>query len=242
MVLHCQLLIETISYNYQMIWHAVHLIQGLGYTKISTPAVERILDLQNTTNLSAKYLHLDGHELWLCDVLFPGSNRFGGGATLVYDMTMQHWALWVSGGQSFVPEFLIPFGGYTQGLGGSPVLAVGMGSDSTLMTVSSQSYADIGGAIQCSVQTARLDGKSIHQKQLTVLYLLADTSNSIISFTYSDDDSQTFSAVGTIPLSTDTKMFRGLGKFRRRTFTFYHTANTPLRIQEVEVSVTLGGQ
>ena len=61
-------------------------------------------------------------------------------------------------------------------------------------------------------------------------------------FQYSDDDCNTYSQLGAIPMSTDTKMFRLLGKFRTRTFEFLHVDQTPLRVHSLELTLSAGGQ
>ncbi len=68
---------------------SVYTMSGTSQAKISTPAVERILNADDLATVYAYGLKLDGHSLYLLTLITTG-------ITLVYDAASQHWYRWTS--------------------------------------------------------------------------------------------------------------------------------------------------
>lgn len=67
----------------------VHVLSGLTMNKISTPAVERILNLDDLSTVYALYLSTAGHHLY---VLTLKTSEI----TIVYDFVSKKWSRWTS--------------------------------------------------------------------------------------------------------------------------------------------------
>ena len=104
-------------------------------------------------------------------------------------------------------------------------------------------YTDNGTAYTAKAQTAPIDFGNEARKFFPELVVIADTeaSSSPVTLSYTDDDYQTWKTWGTIDLSSSRKVARRLGSARRRAFTLTHSANTPFRIEALELLVE-GGQ
>jgi len=68
---------------------SVHMMQGLQQVKVSTPDVERVLNLDSLATIRAYGVKLDGHSLYVLSLV--ASN-----VTLVYDIGAQSWTQWTS--------------------------------------------------------------------------------------------------------------------------------------------------
>ena len=209
---------------------AVVQFSGMQVQPISTPFVERVLDLNFLQgNVKAFAVKIAGQNLYV--LTMPN-------VTLVYSVTYQDWQVWTTAsGVGIDVNFLGISSAYdTQGL--TYVLL----SNGSICQLSLSNYSDTDNRgtfpINGFIRTSQIDGRIINYKFLSALYLIADTTSATISMRYSNDDCQTFSAWTTIDLSSPRKMARKLGKFRHRTFEFQFTANTPLRLEAAELDMT----
>ena len=68
---------------------AVHAMVGTQHTKVSTDAVDRIINADNLATVHAYGIRVDGHDLYVLTLVTSN-------ITLVYDLTSQHWVQWSS--------------------------------------------------------------------------------------------------------------------------------------------------
>ena len=200
----------------------VHTLQGLNLVKISTPFVDKILDRENLFALTpwANGIRIAGKEFYL--LTLPNQ-----GITLAYETSTQQWGLWSSvvGGveQKFVGRF---YG--TAGTGQEDV----MQDTSTGKPISFDEsiYTDATGILPVTSYTPPLDAGNLQWKRFGYMYMIADTINTTVQVSFSDNDYASFSTPRNIDLSTVRKQLRNCGSSRRRSWKLYHADNTPLRI------------
>jgi hypothetical protein len=102
-------------------------------------------------------------------------------------------------------------------------------------------YEDDGRALKVLIQTSRFDNGTAKLKFLSRLEVLGDfqdtTSN--LNVYWSDDDYKTWSSARTVDLSARSYLYR-CGSFRKRAFRFYSEADTPLRLEAIELEIANG--
>jgi hypothetical protein len=67
-----------------------------------------------------------------------------------------------------------------------------------------------------------------------------ETSASTITLAYTDDDYTTYTTHGSSDLSNSRVRFTRLGSSRKRGWVWTHAANTPMRLEAMEGTVTVG--
>jgi hypothetical protein len=92
------------------------------------------------------------------------------------------------------------------------------------------------------VQMSLMDFKTMRMKIYHDVELVADTESttSTLTVSYTDDDYQTFTTLGTVDLSQERKRIPRAGAARRRGWVFTHAAATPMRLHALEGNVTMG--
>lgn len=212
----------------------VHTLQGLNLVKVSTPFVDKILNLENLAGQApfAFGIRIAGKSFYV--LTLPNTN-----VTLAYDIDGQVWNQWSSivGSveRSFVGRYYLSgiFLSNTNTLVGDFLQDVTTGKT---MFVSNQTYVDATGPLQVTSYTPPMDFGSINWKRFAYMYQLADTVNTTVSVSFSDNDYQTFSTPRIVDMSTVRKQMRNCGSSRRRSWKLVHSDNTPLRIFEMKAN------
>lgn len=208
---------------------SISCIAGLSVSVLSTPFVDKILNLDDLANVYAYGIKSDGHSFYVLTLLTSN-------ITLVCDLTTQEWTLWASGAagsNAFNGAF------YAHAEGNSPASATQdfliNRSSGAVYSFLPSTYSDAESAIAVLVRTPILDRGTIDTKRISRINLIGDTVASSIAVTYSRDDYTTFSSSRSIDLSTDRKVLARIGSYRRISFDFSHTAATPLRLKALEI-------
>ena len=201
---------------------------GLSMVEISTPYINRILNLSTLVGLTAFGIKTAGHLFYV--ISLPDLNL-----TLVFDPGMQEWTQWtttLSGTEgNFYPSNYINTG--TQDIFQDP-------STGGIYQMLPSIYQDNGSPINVRVFTPMLSWGTMAVKFFEGLTLQADTQPTTVYLTYSDDDYTTWSLPASVNMNTDWKAVKNLGSSRRRAFQFLHTDNTPLRIESGELMIVRG--
>lgn len=209
----------------------VSAVEGFKPTNISTEPINRILDAEgdNIVDCWAYLVREKGHFFYVLNL--PYQRR-----TLVFDMVIKVWHEW-----SFTvgsAQDMFPFSWRAVVNSDAVYLHESNGwiykSKETL-------YKDDGNIIQVLIQTSRFDGDTTKLKFMSKLEFVADRqdSTSVLSIRYSDDDYKTWSNPRNVDLSNRAVIWR-LGSFRRRAFLLLHEADTPFRVEAVEINIDLG--
>ena len=232
----------------------VFLMAGLSIKEISTPAVNRVLEkylkLIGTANGGSSFpygrnvimrgltFQAAGHSFYLVTIpAFTASGTAVPGITLMYDLKVGSWSIWtqtVSGNEvEWQPKYVTIWPGADY-----PVLL----SDgvNNLQTVSQDTYQDLGQAINLQVQTDLFNWGNQRRKFIPATYLQADTLNSTVNVSWTDDDYTTFNTPQAVPTSNTKKQLLRCGSTTQRGWLLTHTDNTPMRLYGLEVEVTPG--
>lgn len=104
------------------------------------------------------------------------------------------------------------------------------------------SYQDDSGSFTATVQTAEFDGGSHERKFWHDEEVIADreSSASTLSISHYDDDYQTASTARTVDLSEARARLTRCGSSRRRSWVLSHSANTPMRIEALDLTFEVG--
>lgn len=134
---------------------------------------------------------------------------------------------------------------YTESYFKFPCYASGGGYDAVLHESDGHLYyidatlkQDAGLPINQFARTEREDGKTLRNKKLPRLALVADSVADTAMIRWSDDDCQTFEAYRRITLSDAEPMLTQCGAFRRRTIEYRHIGNTAPVIEALELEVS----
>lgn len=230
----CASAYSVVSSDNNIIWMSqslekgreIHTLTGFQPQKISTAYIDKILNADSLSSVYAFSFKTNGHYFYV--LTLKSSN-----ITLVYDFSTQQWHFWTSG----VSDTYFKCISYTY-QNGKDILQ--HESDGTTLEVSTTTYQDNGVQINTRIITDIMDGGSNKTKFMSRLEIIGDKISSTIQERHSDDDYQTFSSFRTIDLSTSRCQAYRYGKFRRRSFEFLHTDNTPLRLEWMELDIENG--
>lgn len=206
-------------------------IEGFKPSTISTEPINRILDAEGDSiqDSWAVLIRTGGHLFYVLNL--PFQRR-----TLVYDFSLQTWHEWTwTAGET---QDMFPFGWRTT-VGTSTYWL--HESNGYVYEAKSDLYQDDGQPIQVLIQTSRFDGDTTKLKFMSKLELVGDfqETTSPMSVRYSDDDYKTWSNPRTVDLMERTALWR-LGSFRRRALLLIHEANTPCRLESIELNLDMG--
>ncbi len=204
----------------------IHMLNGFQPVKISNQFVDRILNADDLATVYSFAFKVNGHYFYA--ITLKSSN-----ITLVYDFYTQHWHQWTSGDSDTYFTCI----NYVTNQGKDLLQHESNGKVYEMLPTL---YQDDGVQINTRIVTDRLDGGNNKTKFMSRLELIGDKIASTIQERHSDDDYQTFSSYRTIDLSAPRSQAYRYGSFRRRSFEFLHTANTPLRLEWAEIDFENG--
>lgn len=207
----------------------VVMVKEMQETFISTPAIERQLDLgPGSTWYSAAYQHA-GHQWYV--LTNKTTNK-----TMVFDVTEGLWMLWT--------DFL---GNYY------PVISrcsAPDGSEWHQMAATGNVYKmdadyvypnDYGNIVPVDIYTPNFDGGVDRIKNLSQMRFNTDQQpQSKLYIRSSDDDYQTWNSYREVSLNQQTPAIADEGSFYRRAYNFRHYANTKFRIKSVDLQMDIG--
>jgi hypothetical protein len=203
---------------------AVWVMDGFTPREVSTEYIERLLGAEtNTSSIAGFGFRITGHFLFVINL--PTANK-----TLVYDLEENMWHEWAYGSVE------LPFNFYSDANGKAVVQHT---TDGNLYYFDPALYTDFGNTISCLAITSKNDFDSHKRKFIHRVDVVGDQVSSNITLYWSDDDYQTWSTGAVLSLS-DRAYFMRLGSTRRRSFKLLHEANTPLRLEALEVVYTQG--
>lgn len=235
---------------------AVWKLDGFTPTKVSTAAIERVLDYEDTVinNATGYIIRLAGHFFFVICL----TTR-----TLVYDLDENVWHEWSSSKQNTITSSQLDGSAidtiavnanantdedffnttewkwtFASDIGDGTVYVLNK-SSGEIAQFSLYASMDIDQIIRCEVNTPVLDFGSYKRKFIHRLAIVSDLATNNIFVKWSDDDYQSWSSVKIINMENRPVLHR-LGQFRRRAFNIYYTDNYPLRLEGLEFIVSEG--
>lgn len=217
---------------------AIYKLNGYSPQKISNAFIDKFLN-----DPSASY----GISMGLVGVLtMHGMTHLllatnSGGAGFSYCIETDMW--WKVGGGGAISAIVAATGIASN----SYFTTLGVSNTDCIFKIVGSAYTDNAVAYTQTVQTELLDMGTMSKKVITRVRVVGDiqSSASAVTVSYSDDDYATFTTLGTIDMSDAAAVANGLtraGTTRRRAWKLQHSANTPLRLEalELEYSVEAG--
>ena len=213
---------------------SIMMFSGLSMVVISSPFVEKLLNSSTLQTVSAFGLRISGHSFY---VLSMGDLPY----SLVFDLATKDWQIWTSfngtAETSFQFGFPLTYEVRSQPAQGIQYLQNLSGG--SIVTISASTYKDLTQPIVAVMRTPIFDGGTSDRKFFSALTVIGDTAPSTIAISYSNDDYTTFSTPRNADLSAIRKQLRALGSDRYRSFLLTHTADSALRVEAIELNVTV---
>lgn len=202
---------------------------GTGAQRISTPEIDSILLLSGAGNISLSAAKFYGRSFVIVQA---------GSVTFVYCIEEKAWHEWAS----TTPLWYKCAGVST----GSSQVTYAISKNSTsgkVFTINpaSLTFQDNGAAFSAIWQTSLL-GEGNKRTFWDEVEIIGDrqTSASAMTISYSDDDYQTYTTLGTVDLSDARPRLTRCGSAYRRAWVGTHSANTPMRIEALAGRKTVG--
>ena len=204
-------------------------LDNLKSSIVSTPAVDRLLndaDFSDVASFSFKY---NGHKFY---VLTLRNNNL----TLVYDATEKMFAQWTDDEGNYFPYVDATFLGST-------MRVLQHESNGKLYLLDYNYFTDAGATIPVDIYTPTFDGGVRRRKQLNQLTIIADqTEGSWLEIRCNDADYSP--GAWTMPRRVDLSVVKpqlpNCGTFQKRAYNLRHTANTSFRVAGLEMQLDLG--
>jgi hypothetical protein len=208
----------------------IYLFDGLNPKKVSTPWVDKVLDLHLNSGTKAWVTGQEGHTFYIL--------KFTSTYALAYDMDTGWFAPWsaeIDGDNSLpyshaVTEFFF-----------TGDLWYGTGNFGGMIFRSSFTYYDDDGtAFNFVSQSDKVDAGNLVRKYWGQANAVADTNPATATLEVSDDDYQTWTTWGTFDLSKMRPMLNRGGSSRRRAFRMTQTDSNPARWEAIEITASEG--
>lgn len=211
--------------------YSIVMVKNLQYEMISTPSVERQLDLATGGSFYAMAYQHAGHKFY---VLTNITNN----VTMVYDIVEKVWYRWTDYQGNYYPiaaRAVDPDGNeWHQALITGNIYE---------MKGDYQYPNDYGHVVPVDIYTPNFDDGVGRQKTLWQMRFNADqVPGSSLLVRSSDDDYQTWSNFRKVNLAQKPEncILNDEGTFYRRAYHFRHYANTPFRIRSVDLQMDRG--
>jgi hypothetical protein len=205
------------------------MIENLNASFVSTPAVERQLDLGPQSQFySFAYQHA-GHRWY-------GITNVTTNVTMVYDIGEKLWYLWTDYQGNYYPVI-----GRTSTLFGKQWNQIGA-TGAIYQVDSDYVYTnDMGNIVPVDIYTPNFDAGVDRIKYLSQMRFNADqTAGSQLWVRFSEDDYGSWNNFRRVDLQRQRPFLNDEGSFYRRAYHFRHYANTPLRIRSVDLQMDIG--
>ena len=205
----------------------VVMMEELRLGIISTPAISRLLENANLTTVFGFGIKIDGHTFYVLNLVSQN-------LTLVYDKKTQFWSQWTDQAGNY-----FPFIASTYDSSGHHILQ--HATNGALYYLDSLYYTDNALPLSVDIYTPPFDAGTRRRKQLNYIEFICDQiPGAGLTARATDDDYQTWSNPRSVDLGQKRQFLTNNGTFVRRAYHLNHTANTPFRIQAIEVQFDIG--
>lgn len=237
---------SIVATNNTVIWigtsktygRSVYLMDGTAPVRISTANIDRHIEADGLSDVSAYCYTINGHTLYI--LTLHNTHQ-----TLVYDLNERMWYTWTqysmqSNDQpnpgTYQESYFRPTY-YTQ-LNGVPYV---LDDDTaTLYYLDVNTYQDAGQPIYCRTVTDISDNGSTKRKFFGRLEIIGDKVAGTMQIRHTGDDYNTWSNYRSVNLNAPRAQVYLSGADRRRAWEFLCTSNVPLRLDGAEVDFRIG--
>ena len=204
------------------------MVDNLEVKFISTPAVERQLDLSHGGSWYSVAYQKAGHRWYVITNLTSN-------VTMAYDIGENLWYLWTDYQGNYYPVSA------RSGFGNVEWHQMINGGNIYLLDGDYVYPNDHGNVVPVDIYTPNFDAGVDRIKYLSQIRFNADqTSGSKLWVQFSEDDYKTWNNYRLVDLSRIRPLLNDEGSFYRRVYHFRHYANTALRIRSVDLQMDIG--
>jgi hypothetical protein len=237
---------SIVATNNTVIWigtsktygRSVYLMDGTAPVRISTANIDRHIEADGLSDVSAYCYTINGHTLYI--LTLHNTHQ-----TLVYDLNERMWYTWTQysmqsndqpNAGTYQESYFRPTY-YTQ-LNGVPYV---LDDDTaTLYYLDVNTYQDAGQPIYCRTVTDISDNGSTKRKFFGRLEIIGDKVAGIMQIRHTGDYYNTWSNYRSVNLNAPRAQVYLSGADRRRAWEFLCTSNVPLRLDGAEVDFRIG--
>lgn len=217
---------------------SVYLMDGVSPVKISTDNVDRHLEADNMSKVSAYCYKFNGHTLYV--LTLHSINE-----TLVFDLDEKIWYTWTQYAMAsndqpnpgtFVESYFRP--SFYAEVNTTPYVL----DDDTarLYYFDVDTYQDNGQPIYCRTVTDIMDNGVTKRKFYGRLEIIGDKVAGTMQIRHTGDDYNSWSSYRSVNLNASRPQVYLSGSDRRRAWEFLCTSNVPLRLDSAEVEFRIG--
>ena len=217
---------------------SMYMMDGVSPIKISTNNIDKFLEADNLSKVTAFCYKFSGHTLYI--MTLHNTNQ-----TLVYDIMAKQWYQWTqyaiaSSDQpnpgTYVESYFRP--SFFADVTGIPYML----DDDTakLYYPSTTVYQDDGQPIYCRTVTDIMDNGTTKRKFYGRLEIIGDKVAGIMQVRHSGDDYNSWSSYRSVNLNAPRAQVYLSGQDRRRSWEFLCTSNVPLRLDGAEIDFRIG--
>jgi hypothetical protein len=216
----------------------VYLMDGVSAIKVSTSSVDRHLEADDFSQVTAYCYTIDGHTLYILTL-------YDTQKTLVYDLNEKMWYTWT---QYSMQSSNQPNPGTYQESYFRPAFFASLNNiaytldddTATLYYFDVNTYQDNGQSIYCRTVTDISDNGSTKRKFFGRLEIIADKVTGVMQIRHTGDDYNNWSSYRSVDLSASRPQVYLSGSDRRRAWEFLCTSNVPLRLDGAEIDFRIG--
>ena len=217
---------------------SVYLMDGVSPVRISNANIDRHLEADGLSAVSAYCYTINGHTLYILSL--KNTNQ-----TLVYDLTEKMWYTWTQYSMQSSDQ---PNPGTYQESYFRPTFYAEVNSvpyvldddTATLYYFDVNTYQDNGQPIYCRTVTDIIDNGTTKRKFYGRLEIIGDKVAGTMKVRHSGDDYNTWSSYRSIDLSASRSQIYLSGADRRRAWEFLVTDNVSLRLDAAEIDFRIG--
>lgn len=224
---------------------SVYMLNGLSPVKVSTPYIEKYLNILDNTDLAAGQVRafcikIAGHTMYVLNLL----NRDW---TFVYDLDEKKWYQWTSQdddttGYDGTEEYFLPVSMAANIEYASSDLAIYAQDNSTgkIYTINPDVPTDDGEHIYFRAVSSLEDSGTTKRKFYRRVEAVGDKIEGTLAIRHTDDDYATWSTRRTVTLSDTRPILYQNGTGRRRAWEIFSSSDVPIRLSSLEMDFDIG--
>jgi len=217
---------------------SVYIMDGVSAIRVSTANIDRHLEADGLSNVTAYCYTVNGHTLYI--LTLHNTNQ-----TLVYDLTEKMWYTWTQYSMQSNDQ---PNPGTYQESYFRPTFYAEINNvpyvldddTGTLYYFDVNTYQDNGQPIYWRTVTDIMDNGSTKRKFYGRLEIIGDKVAGTMQIRHSGDDYNTWSSYRTVDLNASRAQVYLSGADRRRAWEFLCYSNAPLRLDAADVVFRIG--
>ena len=208
---------------------SIWMMAGLKAEPISSPAIDRLLQDADFSNVASFSFKLAGHKFYVITLRLSN-------LSIVFDATMRQWSFWTDANGDYFPFVDATYTSDQQVL-------LQHESDGKMYEVSLNHLTDDGDLITVDIYPPEYDAGSRRKKTLRRMDIIGDqTPGSYLALRVNDSNYEPLKWTNfrIFDLSVKKPHIENCGTFRKRAFHFRHARPTRFRVRAVELDVMLG--